>query len=50
MKFKEAVIFMSIGLMLLALVAISLKHSNDDQEKEQQRRAEMYKIIGDEQQ
>ena len=46
MKTKEKILFLSIGLILLTILFVSLKHSKDEAKKEQQRRSEMYKFIG----
>jgi len=43
------IVFISC-IMLVSLLLYSLKHSNDDREKEEQRRSEMTKTIGDEKQ
>lgn len=46
-NFAHWFIVLSMTSILLSILFISLKHSNDENEQEQQRRSEMWSTIGD---
>lgn len=48
MSLKEELLFTSIGLILITILFVSLKHSKDEAKQEEQRRVEMTKTITDE--
>jgi hypothetical protein len=48
MKTQEKLLFISIGVILITILCLSLSHSKDEVNQEQQRRNEMYRYVGDE--